>query len=389
MGKIFDARPLTSLGLQMAASYHQQEALFGKRKYDAGQTTIYSNLIFQSFIVNTAHLYKTGLSLQTDIMDESLTTKQFQREEIIPGAFFEYTWKPNHKITTVTGIRTDWHNNYGLFLTPRLHIRYAPVEKTAIRLSVGRGVRTASIFAENIGILASNRIVHIENHNPDTPYGLKQEKAWNAGINFTQKFEIAGRTAIFGADFYRTKFENQIVVDYDRNPQAVYFYNLKGKSSSNSIQAQVDAEILPRLDVRIAYRFNDVKTEYTGELLQKPLTARHRAFINLAYKTRRKWNFDFTLNRQGEKRIPSTESNPVKYQTDKTSQAYYLANTQISKKFGEKFVVYLGGENIFDFTQQNPIIAADDPFGEYFDSSLIWGPVLGRKIYFGIRLKIK
>lgn len=389
VGKIFDNRPLTSLGFQIAASYHQQDALFGKREYDASQTTIYSNLIFQSFIVNTAHLYKTGLSLQSDIMDENVATRPFRRDEIVPGAFFEYTWKPDNRFTAVTGIRTDWHNNYGFFLTPRLHIRYAPLDKTVIRLSAGRGVRTASIFAENIGIFASNRIIHIENSNQNTPYGLEQEKAWNAGINFTQEFALAGKTAIFGLDFYRTEFENQIVIDFDRNPQAVYFYNLEGKSLSNSIQTQIDVELLPRFDVRIAYRYNDVKTEYSGELLQKPLTARHRSFINLAYTTRGKWNFDFTLNRQGKKRIPSTETNPSKYQKDNTSPAYYLANAQISKKFGEKFVVYLGGENIFDFTQQNPIIAANAPFSPYFDSSLIWGPVFGRKMYLGIRLKIK
>jgi outer membrane receptor protein involved in Fe transport len=178
-------------------------------------------------------------------------------------------------------------------------------------------------------------------------------------------------------------------MDLDQNPQQASFYNLNGKSYSNSFQAQVDYELIQRLDVRVAYRWYDVKTTYTNELLKKPLTSSHRAFINLGYHSRKYWSFDYTINWQGKKRIPGTGTNPAEYQLDEYSPAFFLMNAQVSKSWQEKFDVYVGVENLLSYKQKNPIIASGDPFSQYFDSSLIWGPVSGRKIYFGIRYKIK
>ena len=140
--------------------------------------------------------------------------------------------------------------------------------------------------------------------------------------------------------------------------------------------------------MRVAYRFNDVRTNYQAGLLQKPLSARHRAFVNTGYKTTNGWAFDFTLNWQGEKRIPTTAANPEAYRLAEKSPAYYVANAQISKQW-KRLDVYLGAENLFDYMQENPIIASSEPHSDYFDASLVWGPVLGRKIYAGIRLKIQ
>ncbi len=389
IGKVFENRPATSLGFQMSAAWHEQDAVFGLRNYDAIQQNLYANLIFQSFIGHTNHQFKTGASFQADNFNETVAQLDYDRNEVVPGIFYEYSWLPNDKFTVVAGIRGDYHNQYGLFATPRLHLRYAPADKSVFRISAGRGLRTASIFAENIGIFASNRSIIIHHENTENPYGLNPEIAWNMGANFTQEFSFAQRTAVFSMDYYRTQFKNQIVIDFDRSPQQVHFYNLQGESWSNSFQTQLDVEVLPRFDVRLAYRFNDVKTQYSGELRQKPLTAKHRAFINFAYETLNKWRFDFTLNRQGSKRIPDTESNPEKYQLAAESPAFYLANTQISKTWRNKFEIYLGAENLFNYKQPNPILASEAPFSNYFDSSLIWGPVFGRKIYMGLRFRLQ
>jgi outer membrane receptor protein involved in Fe transport len=154
------------------------------------------------------------------------------------------------------------------------------------------------------------------------------------------------------------------------------------------MQAQVDYELIKRLDMRLAYRWYDVKTTYGDELLAKPFVATHRAFANLAYETRSNWKFDVTVNWQGQKRVPSTDANPVEYQRASKSPDFYLVNAQITKVWKEKFDVYLGTENLFNYKQENPIIAADNPFSESFDASLIWGPVMGRNVYLGIRYRI-
>ncbi|MNL78554.1 hypothetical protein D3C87_2049740 [compost metagenome] len=65
-------------------------------------------------------------------------------------------------------------------------------------------------------------------------------------------------------------------------------------------------------------------------------------------------------------------------------------NAQVSKDFGKNknFTIYVGGENLTNYFQHNPILGADDPFGSYFDTSLLWGPLTGRMFYTGVRFHI-
>ena len=389
VGKVSKKKSYQSMGTQYSGTMHKQESMFGNKLYIAEQLTGYVNIIFQSAFVDTRHKYRTGTSLQYDKIGETLDSLEFDREEIVPGVFFEYTFSPNPKLDIVAGIRGDYHNQFGFFATPRIHVRYAPVETSVFRMSAGRGQRTASVLAENSSVLASSRTIVMQSNGSNTPYGLEAEKAWNFGTNFTQKFRLDYRQGAFSIDAYHTRFINQVVVDLDYNTQSVLFYNLDGESYSTSLQAQLDYELIKRLDVRLAYRWYDVKTDYISGKISKPLVSTNRAFANFAYKTQNHWKFDYTLQWHGSKRIPSTEGNDLEYRLDSESPAFFLMNAQISKEWNEKFEIYIGGENLTDFKQENPILASDDPFGQYFDSSLIWGPVFGRMFYGGIRLKIK
>lgn len=388
LGKVYEDTPWKSLGAQVSGSFHKHDSQYGATQYDAQQQSYYANFIYQSIIGNTNHNFKTGASLQYDDFIEDLNSDTYVREEFVPGVFFEYTYSFLEKFDVVSGVRVDYHNMYGAFLTPRIHVRYAPVENTIFRASMGRGQRTASIFSENSGVFASARQIIVRSEDPDLPYGLSPEVAWNYGFNFTQKFMLDYREGSISADFYRTDFQNQIVVDME-NPRSVVFYNLNGLSYSNSIQTQLDYELIKRLDIRIAYRWYDVQTDYDSGLERKPLVASHRAFANLAYGSRNHWRFDYTFNWQGAKRLPSTSENPVQYQRDISSPSFFVMNAQVSKTWNEKFEFYLGVENLLNFKQSDAIIAQDQPFGEYFDAALIWGPVFGRNTYAGIRYMIK
>lgn len=389
IGKVNPSKEWQSIGFQLSGSVHDQHSYFGLNNYEADQKSLYANLIFQSILGTTDHVFRTGLSMQYDDYNELFSEINYDRTEIVPGAFFEYSYTFFDRFSAVAGIRADFHNVFGLFFTPRLHMRYAPTEKSVLRFSAGRGQRTANILSENSGLMASSRQFQILGDGSDKPYGLNNEVAWNYGVNFTQHFKIDYRDGAVSFDFYRTDFINQIVVDLDQNPQQAVFYNLEGESYSNSFQAQADYELVKRLDVRLAYRWYDVKTSYDNELREKPLVAQHRSFMNLAYQTRKYWKFDFTLNWQGEKRIPDTYSNPSEYRLNERSPSFFVMNAQISKTWWEKFEVYLGVENLLNYKQKDPILASEDPFGPYFDSSLIWGPIFGRNIYAGLRLKIK
>jgi outer membrane receptor protein involved in Fe transport/copper chaperone CopZ len=390
IGYVFPGKRFKSIGLQLSAFDHDQKSYFGLGTYDARQKNFYSNLIFQNIIGTTDHKYRAGVSFSADSYRELFKGLPFARNEIVPGAFVEYTYTMNEKFSVVAGLRADHNSLFGWFATPRLNVRYEPVHGTMIRLSAGRGQRTANIFAENMGALVSARMVQILSTSPGKAYGLNPEIAWNKGITIDQTLKMFGRDALISVDFFRNDFSNQVVVDKE-DPQSLMFYDLDGKSYSNSFQAEVSATPAEKFDVRLAYRWFDVKTTYSGKLLQKPFTAQHRVFANLAYELK-DWKFDYTVNLVGSKRIPSTAGHhDPAHQLPLTSPTYVTMNAQVSKAFGKSkaFEVYLGGENLTNFMQHAAILSADQPFGNQFDASMIWGPVGGRLIYTGFRFKIK
>lgn len=389
IGYVFPEKKYKSIGLQLSAFSHKQEAYFGQTLYNAAQKTVYSNLIYQNIIGTTDHKFRTGLSLSADKYDELYQAQSFKRKEVVPGAFVEYTFTHGDKFSAVAGLRADHNSLFGFFATPRLNVRYEPVNGTTVRLNAGRGQRTANIFAENIGVLVSSRWVNIIPGADGKAYGLDPEVAWNKGLSVDQKLKLFKRDALLSIDFYRNDFTNQVIVDLE-NARQVTFYNLEGESYSNSLQAEFNVAPVKNLDVRLAYRWFDVKTTYGDKLLQKPLTAENRAFANLAYELSG-WKLDYTVNFVGSKRLPPTDANPEAYRMPAHSPGYVTMNAQVSKTVGKSkaFEWYAGGENLTGYMQQKAIIAADQPFGNYFDASLVWGPVIGRMLYTGFRYKIK
>jgi len=274
-------------------------------------------------------------------------------------------------------------------MTPRLNLRYEPISGTTIRLSIGRGQRTANIFAENTGVLISARQVNILALATGKAYGLHPEIAWNKGISIDQKFNLFNNEAVFSIDYFRNDFSNQVVVDLE-NPRAVNFYNLQGRSFSNSFQAELNLEPVNRFEVRMAYRYFDVLSTYSGKLLERPLIAKNRAFVNLAYAFKG-FKIDYTITYNGKKRLPDTQGNLPVYQLPSYSPDFVLMNTQLLKTFGNQsqYDIYIGAENLSNYFQKQVIVASNQPFGNYFDASMVWGPVNGRMFYVGFRFKLK
>ena len=391
LGYVNPEIPYQSLGLQFAFSHHDQKSYFGLNQYDIKHNSIYSNLIYNSIISDSRHKVKTGISFTYDQYDEMVNTIDFGRSERSFGGFFEYSYDDLDKVTLTAGVRFDTHNLLGEFITPRLHLRYAPWERSALRASIGRGKRSANIFAENQRLFASSRVIQLL--DTDGPiYGLDPEIAWNYGLSFLQGFNLFERKADITVDFYRTSFENQVVVDWE-DPQAIRFYNLDGQSFANSLQIEFNYNAFEGFDVRMAYKNYDVKIDYVDGRQIRPLTPRNRVFANASYETEltekgTQWKFDATYNWLGEQRFASTSSNPVQFQLSNNTPTVATLNAQVTKVFSPKFEVYLGGENITNTRQDNPIVSADDPFGSNFDTTFVYGPIFGSMYYAGLRLKI-
>ena len=390
LGYVFPQQKFKSIGLQFNASDYQQASYFGLTNYNANQQSFYTNLIYQSIINSTIHKFRTGFSFQYDKYNEDYNLNSYVRKEIVPGTFFEYTYTPNDKWSVVAGIRGDNNNLYGSFITPRLNIRYEPVIGTVFRLSAGKGQRTANIFAENNSLFVSQRILMIMGQNNSGAYSLNPEISWNKGISLDQKFNLFNNPATLSLDYFRNDFKNQVIVDIE-SAKKIHIYNLAGKSYSNSFQAEVNMTPVTKLDLRVAYRYFDVKQTYSGNLLDRPFIAKHRAFLSVDYATNNDWKFNYTVTFNGKKRIVNPYESYVSFIPTTSSPSYYLMNAQVSKSFGinNPMDIYVGVENISNFFQQNTILSADDPFGPNFDASMIWGPVTGRMLYVGWRIKIK
>lgn len=388
LGYVFPGKKYKSVGLIVAARDYTNDSYYGIRAYSGKQESIYANLIYQSIINTTEHKFRTGLSFANDNYHETFANNPYKRLETVPGAFFEYTFTPTDKFTSIIGLREDYHNQFGLITTPRLHIKYNITTNTNIRFSAGSGFRIANIFAENAGLFVSNRQYNILNPSNNYGYGLNPEKAWNYGVNLTHQYVINKRKGAVGIDIYRTDFKSQTIADVDANPHQINFYNLNGKSFSNSFQVETNYQLLTGLDVRLAYRWLDVQTTYHGVLMEKPLTAKDRAFINLAYETKNHFKFDCTTQWFSSKRLPNTSANPVGYQMSSNSPSYFQVAAQISKQWGKQWEAYIGGENLTNYKQKQLFIDNTHPFSNYFDGSMVWGPISGAMVYVGFRFKV-
>jgi outer membrane receptor for ferrienterochelin and colicin len=393
VGYVFKDMPYQSIGFQNAFTSHNQQSYFGLNQYDIKQQSFYSNLIFNSIISNTMHKFATGLNFTFDKYAEFVNLSDVSRIDNSVGGFFEYTYDDSDKFSYILGGRLDYHNRLGVFFTPRLHVKYNPWEKSVIRFSAGRGKRAANIFAENQNLFASSRVFSVLDTNGKI-YGLDPEIAWNYGVSFTQNFLLFGKSADVGFDFYRTDFQNQAVVDVMNSPQQVLFYDLKGKSFANSFQLDFNLEIIKHLNLRTAYKYYDISTDYLSGSFQRPLQAKHRFFGNLEYETHivekgKQWKFDYTFNWLGKQQLPYTASNPEQDRLPEFSSSFAVMNAQITRTFSSTFEMYIGGENIGNYRQEKAILGADNPFGSNFDTSIVYAPIFGQMYYAGLRFKIK
>ena len=387
IGYVFPLITYQSIGFQSAYSKHNQESFFGIRDYNISHESYYSNLIFNSIITNTKHKFKTGLNFSRDIYSENIDTDLYNRTDDVFGMFFEYTYDNLENLNLVVGLRLDNHNNIGTFLSPRLHLRYQKNETpTIFRISVGQGRKVGNIFAENQNIFASNRTIQIFPSNGSI-YGLKPEIAWNYGLSITRNFNLFNRSADIILDFYNTTFLNQVVADFEKL-QYIQFYNLSGKSFSKSFQIELNYKASNNISTRIAYKNENVKVSYRDGFKRKPLRPYSRFFFNIEYNTvstnGKGWRNDFTYNIVGKQRVPANLLDLNGF----VASSYNIINFQTAKVFSPKFELYLGGENLLNVRQKNPIIAADNPFGRNFDASLVYAPVFGRFLYSGIRFNL-
>ena len=389
IGMIYPSKPTQSWGFQYSLSYQDFKGGAGRRIYLGEEKTAYGNFIYQNILGSSFHQYKTGASFLLDDFDESFKSNQpkgldstFLRTEKVPGVFFEYNYIPNEDFTLVAGARTDFHNLFGTYFTPRIHARWVFTPNLTVRGSVGKGYRTPNALMENSMVWVSSRDILFKAR-------LRPEISWNSGLSLAGSWMVKDKPLTVIADYFYTWFDSQLVYDQDISSELLVIDNLQGKSYAKSFQLEASYQISERIEAKAAYKNYKNLMTTNGILQQVPFQSRDRFFFNTAYATRfEKWKADLTINWNGPQRLPDTSDSPSEFKLESNSPDFFLVNTQISRGFrwGN---VYLGGENILNFRQQSPIVDPMNPFGENFDASMAWGPIAGRMIYAGFRMKIK
>ena len=412
-GIFFGSNNQSSLGLILSGINHQQDGFYGINLYHGHEQNFNASLLYNTALAHNKHRIAAGLSYFVDdysenyfqthleyryqtlppdstatdadlftLVNDSVVTYLMDRTEWVAGAFFEYTFEVHEKFALIAGLRGDYNSRFGYYFTPRLHVRGNPSANTTIRVSVGKGYRSSNLLAENSAVFVSQRALYFA---PD----LGNEEAWNYGLNFTWNFKLFGEKAEFSLDAYRTDFVHQVIADQDSLPTAMFFYNLSGKSYANSAQVQMTFSPVKRFTITGAFRYNDVKVTEGGVLKQKSMTGQYKGLLTLGYATKfEKWQFDLTGQLNGPMRIPDTQKMPAFLQRPEWSPVWFNLLGQVTRKF-KHFDVYLGGENLTNFRQTDPIAEYWKPYHTHFDASMAWGPVTGISVYAGFRLKIK
>ncbi|MBQ2374713.1 MAG: TonB-dependent receptor [Alistipes sp.] len=404
-------------------NYFKEDAYFGLNTYDGHDHAWWFNLMYAHYfsprssmifgasasitnsnekIFNRVILPATNGALSSDKGEWSGNTNN-QMRYVEPGVYAEYTYNIPEKFSLVMGVRGDWmgaennaekmdgaasyNPNEYFAVTPRSHIKWNITPSTVLRASAGLGYRRASIFTDNIWTLATGRKIMVTDLNDDI------EQALTVGGSLTQYLKLGGYAdATISFDYFRTQLYNTVLADqefggdlYDQ----IQVYNTNGKSFSDTYQVDFQWTPVKGLDLFATYRYTNAKISVqrdgVSHLIERPLTSRYKTLLNVQYATPyRRWVFDVTAQYNGPMRRPSLDGDITR---SELSPAYPMFYAQVSRKIRD-VEVYVGCENIGNYMQKDPILNVSDPFSPAFNSSSVWGPLMGRKFYIGLRYNL-
>ena len=385
LGYVNPQIPYQSLGFQLAYNFHDQEAYYGLNDYNISQKSLFVNLIYNSILFNSKNKIKAGLNFSSDDYSEYVFKSNIDRIDSSFGGFFEYSFDNFIDFNLIFGLRYDIHNNLGSFFTPRLHFRYQLNDNFSLKGSFGTGRKIANIFAENQVIFLSNR-KNLNKNFSDKLYGLSPEKATNLGFSLDHKVFLFGGQGNIIFDFYKTTFDNRVIIDFETFGEFNFYNSSFGKSKSDNYQLEFLFS-KNNWNITAAYKKYDVSSYYKSGLKEKPLQPRNIIFFNYGIESNKindkNWKFNITYNRLGKQRLMNNPRDSYEY-----VDPHFSIMSQITRVFSNKLEVYVGGENINNYKQENPIIMANNPFDPSFDASIVHGPIFGSIYYAGLRYKI-
>jgi hypothetical protein len=168
------------------------------------------------------------------------------------------------------------------------------------------------------------------------------------------------------------------MADRDANAEEIRFVQAQNATYASSLQVEANLEVLKGLEMRLAWKGYDVQQLTGGTLQPVALLPSQRVLANAGWK-RKQLALDLTAQWYGRQRLPGLQQATVADYTVLLVQATWQQKT---------WAIYVGGENLLNFTQRDLIRGAEDWTAPDFDASLVWGPAVGRMLYAGLRWEL-
>lgn len=386
-----------------SATNHNQDSFYGTTKYEAQQRIGFGQLTWDKKI--GSHDLLVGSAYRYQFYNDNTTATTAPEKTHILSAFGQDEIKLAKMHSVLLGSRLDYNNNHGYIYTPRMAYKWKFTDSDIFRINAGTGFRVVNLFTEEHAALTGSRdVVVTENLNP--------EKSFNVNINYLKKVRFENVSSLgFDVSAWYTHFSNQIIPDYDTNPNQIIYKNLNGFSETKGISLNVDYMSNFGLKTILGASILESKNTKDGITSTPILTEKYSANWAITYEIL-EWNlsFDYTGNLYGPMRLPLlSDLDPRRA----TSPVWSIQNIQATYKWHNKFEIYGGIKNLLNWTpnKKNPFLIArpNDPFDQNvqydsngnvmatpenpyaltFDPSYVYAPNQGIRGFLGLRYYLK
>jgi len=403
------------ISFSFSATSHRQNSYYGITPYKGDQRIAFGQLVWDKRI-GLSHSLLSGAALRYNYYDDNstatldtLTGNNTPDKYAIPGLFVQDEWKLSARHLLLLGLRYDHHPVHKGIFTPRVAWKWSLNERQVFRLNAGTGFRVVSLFTEDHAALTGARAVEIRE-------SLKPERSYNVNLNYVHGFRWNDLSLNFDASAWYSYFTNQIIADYDTDPNLIVYRNLNGSAASKGVTLNVEFNKGHRLKALAGVTMQEVnksERDLAGHSVKtRPvLTEKWSGTWSVSYTFPAAGiTLDYTGNIYGPMRLPLLSDKDPR---PAYSPVWSIQNIQCTKLINGQLEAFAGIKNLLNWTpadntpfiiarshdpfdknvqydQSGAIIATpENPYALSFDPSYVYAPNQGIRLFGGVRYTIR
>jgi len=337
------------------------------------------------------HLLTVGAGATVETIDAARKTGR----RIGGFGFVQDEWSPADGLDVTASVRLDGNSDYASRLSPKLAVRYAPLDRLSLRASVGSGYKAPAF-----------RQLYLDFTNPQAGYSvfgvtevqdglrrlreqgqideqfrapaalgdpLSPETSWAFNAGLTASLWEGGTLRI---DAYHNEVDNLIdtePVARKANGQSVFTYVNRNEVFTRGVEARFTVRATTALRVQLGYDYLEAKDRQVlerveaGEVYRRedgrdvpvspadyaglPGRATHSGTAQLRYRYA---PLGLTAHVQGTLRgragYADLDGNGIVASDREYLEARTLWDATLSKTFRDRYTLRVGGENLLGYT---------------------------------------